>query len=112
MPRSCTRAVKTVAIGLALLAHKVRMSSAKNDIDGVRAGFDDSRHGIEHGLDAFVWRQEAESQNDHLSGEAEFRLGVMRFEKREVGYSVRYDLNLVEPARHARNGGIRGLFPT
>ena len=74
---------QAVAIGLALIPHKVRMGRAENDIDGVRAGFDDSRHGIEHDLDAFVWRQETERQNDRLSGEAEFRLGVMRFEERE-----------------------------
>src|ERR1700694_3354510 len=70
------------------------MGCTENDIDGVRAGFDDSRHGIDHVLDAFTWREEAERKNDRLCAEAEFRLGVMRFEEREIRYSVRYDLNL------------------
>src|SRR5271155_337661 len=84
---------QTVAICLALLLHQLRMSSAENDIDGVRAGFDDFGHGIEHGLNAFIWRQQTEGQNDHLPGEVEFGLGMMWFEKREIGYSVGYDLN-------------------
>ena len=90
------------AIGLALLPHQLRMSSAKNDIDGIRARFNDFRHGIEHDLDAFVRRQETEGQNDHLSGEVEFGLGVMCFEEREIRYSVRYDLNLA--SWHVVNG--------
>src|SRR5271170_1484137 len=85
---------QTVAIDLALLPYQLRMSSAKNDIDGVRAGFDDFWHGIEHDLNAFIWRQETEGQDDHLSGEVEFGLGMMWFKKRKIGYSVRYDLNL------------------
>ncbi len=92
----CTRMRRqTFAISLALLLHQLRMGSAKNDIDGVRGGFDDFRHGIEHGLNAFIWRQETEGQNDHLPGEVEFGLGMIWFEKREIGYSVGYDLNLV-----------------
>src|SRR6476660_2865426 len=86
---------QALAICLALISHKVRMGRAKNDIDGVRARFDDSRQGIEHYRDALVWRQETESQNDRLSGKAESRLGVIRFEERKIRYSVRYDLNLV-----------------
>src|SRR5258708_7380711 len=82
------------AIGLALLPHQLRMRGAKNDIDGIRARFDDFRHGIEHDFNAFVRRQETEGQNDHLSAEIEFSFGVMRFVEREIRYSVRYDLNL------------------
>ena len=78
------------------------MGRAKDDIEGVRAGFDDSRHGIEHGVDALIWREETEGQNNRLSGKAEFRLGVMRFEEREVRYSVRYDLDLA--SLHIMNG--------
>ena len=85
------------------------MGRAEDDIDGVRAGFDDFRHGIDHGLDALAGRQQAERQNDGLSDEAEFRLGVMRFQKREIGYSVRDDLDLA--SRHVMNGAqqFRGL---
>ena len=78
------------------------MRGAKNDIDGIRARFDDFRHGIEHDLDAFVRRQQTEGQDDHFSGEIEFGLGVMRFEEREIRYSVRYDLNLA--GWHVMNG--------
>ncbi len=43
-----------------------------------------------------------ERQNDHLLGEVEFRLGVMRIEERKIRDAVRYDL---DPARrHAVNG--------
>ena len=90
-----------VAIGFALLPHQIRMRGAENDIDGVRAGLDDFRHRIEHGFDALVRRQEAEGQNDHLPGEVEFFLGVMRFEKRKIGYPVRDDFNLA--SRHVVN---------
>ena len=93
---------QALAIGLALIPHEVGMGRAENDIDGVRAGFDDPRHGIEHDLDAFVGRQEAEREDDRFSAEAEFRFGVMRFEEREVGYSVRYDLDLA--SWHVMNG--------
>src|SRR5271155_331891 len=93
---------QAVAISLALLPHKVRMSSAKNDIDGVWARLYDFRHGVEHDLDAFIWRQKAEGQNDHLSGEVEFGLGVMRFEEREIWYSVWYDVSLAR--WHVMNG--------
>src|SRR6266853_5741512 len=86
------------AIGLALIPHKVGMGSAQNDIDGIRAGFDDSGHGIDHCLDTLARRQETERQNDGLSSKAAFRFGVMRFEERKVGYSVRYDLDLA--SRH------------
>src|ERR1700691_5033048 len=85
---------QTVAIGLALLLYQLRMGSAKNDIDDVGAGFDDLRHGIEHCLNALVRGQQTEGQNDHLSGEVESGLGVMRFEEWEIRNSVRYDLNL------------------
>ena len=85
---------QALAIGLALIAHEVGMGCAENDIDGVRAGFDDLRHGIDHGLDALARRQQAERQDDRLSAEAEFRFGVMRLEERKVGYSVRDDLDL------------------
>src|SRR6202043_2600780 len=50
--------------------------------------------GIEHDLDAFVRRQQTEGQNDHLSAEIEFCLGVIGFEEWEIRYPVRYDLNL------------------
>src|ERR1700693_1079063 len=85
---------QALAIDLALISNEIRMGCTENDIDGVRTGFDDSRHGIDHSLDAFARREEAERENDRLSAEAEFRLGVMRFEEREIRYSVRYDLNL------------------
>ena len=94
-PHACRQAV---AIGLALLTHKIRVGCAKNDIDGIGARFDDSRHGIEHDFDAFVRRQKPERQNDGLSREAEFRFGIMRFAKRQVGDSVRYDFDLA--SRH------------
>src|SRR5712691_6424182 len=83
-----------LAIGLALMSNQVRMGCTKNDIDCVRTGFDDFRHGIDHSLVAFTWREKAERENDRLSAETEFCLGVMRFEEREIRYSVRYDLNL------------------
>src|SRR5271169_5102213 len=93
---------ETFAMCLALLLHQLRMGSAKNDIDGVRAGFDDFWHGIEHDLNAFIWRQETEGQNDHLSGEVEFGLGVMWFEEWKIRYSVRYDLDFA--CWHVMNG--------
>src|SRR5277367_6535665 len=93
---------QTVAIGLALLPHKVWMSGAENDVKSVRTGLDDTRHRVEHRLDAFVWRQKTEGQNGHLSGKIEFGLGVMCFKKRKMRYSVRYDLNLA--SRHVMNG--------
>src|ERR1700733_899938 len=93
---------QTFAIGFALLLHQLRMSSAKNDIDGVRAGSNDFGHGIEHGLNAFIRRQQTEGQNDHLPGEVEFGFGMMRFKKREIGYSVGYDLDLAR--WHGMNG--------
>ena len=74
MPSSARARDQAVAIGLALIAHEIRMGRAENDIDGVRAGFDDFRHGIDHGLDALARRQQAERQDDGLSGEAEFAL--------------------------------------
>ncbi len=73
---------------------EVRMSSAQDDIDRVRAGFDDVGHRIDHRLDALARRQQAERQNDRFSGVAELRLGVMRLQKREIRYTVRYDLDL------------------
>ena len=85
---------QALAIGLALMPHEIGMGRAQDDIDGVRAGFDDPRHGIEHDLDALVGRQKTERQDHRLSGEAEFCLGVMRFEKRDVGDAVRDDLDL------------------
>ena len=45
---------QTLAIGLALLAHKIGMGRTQNDVDRVRAGFHNPRHGIEHDLDALV----------------------------------------------------------
>ena len=86
---------QAIAIGFALLTHKVRVGRAENDIDSVGARFDDPRHGIEHGLDALVRRQKPERKNDGLSGKAEFRLGIMRFTKRQVRDTVRYDLDFV-----------------
>ena len=80
---------QAVAIGLALMPHEVWMSRAEDDIDGVRTGFDDAGHRIDHRLDALARRQQAERQNDRLSSVAEFRLGVMRLQKREIRYSVR-----------------------
>ena len=71
------------------------MGRAENDIDGVRAGFDDSRHGIDHGLDAFARRQQAERENDGLSAEPELGLGVMGLEKWKVGDAVRDHLDLL-----------------
>ena len=78
------------------------MGCAENDIDGVRAGFDDCRHGIDHGLDALARRQQTERQNDRLAAEAELGLGVMRLEKRKVGDSVRDHLDLLW--RHVVDG--------
>ena len=83
------------------------MGRAENDIDGVWAGFDDFGHGIEHDFDALVRRQKPKCENDRLSGKAEFCLGVMRFDERKVGYSVRNDLDLVR--RHVMNGSKK--FP-
>ena len=85
---------QTVAIGLALMPHKVWMGRAENDIKGIRTGIDDFWHGIKHGLDALVRRQEAKRKNDRLSAISKFRFGVMRFDEREVRYSVPYNLNL------------------
>src|SRR5205807_7196927 len=85
---------QAVAIDLALISHKVGMSRAENHIHGVRAGFDDSGHGIEHGFDALVRRQETKRKNDRLAGKPEFRFGMMGFNKGKVRYSVRYDIDL------------------
>src|SRR5882757_1350015 len=76
------------------MPHELRMGRTENNIDGVWAGFEDSRHGIDHSLDAFARRQEAERQNDRLSSETEFRFSVVRFHERIIRYSVWYDLNL------------------
>src|SRR5437867_11915507 len=85
---------QTVAIGFALVLHEIRMGRAEYHIDGVRADFDDSRHGVDHRLDALAGRQETERQDDLLANEAQFCLGVTRFEKRAVGYSVWNDVDL------------------
>ena len=74
---------QAVAIGLAFVSHEIGMRRAEDDIDRIRAGFDDFRHGIDHGLDAFARRQETERQNDLLAGKAEFGLGMMRFRETE-----------------------------
>jgi hypothetical protein len=86
---------QAVPIGLALLTHKIRMGCAEDDVHGVGTRSDDSGHGIEHGFDALVRRQKPERKNDGLSCESEFRFGAMRLTKRQVGNSVRYDLDFV-----------------
>src|SRR6185295_768935 len=93
--------LETVAISLALMPHEVRMGHAKNDIDRVRTGLDDARHGINHSLDTFAWREQTEREDDHFSAEAKLRFGVMCFKERKVGYSVRYDFDLA--SRHVMN---------
>ena len=86
---------QALAIGFALVAQKVRMRCSEHHVDGARAGLDDPRHGVDHGLDALVRREEAEGQNDGLSAEPEFRLGGVRLHEGTIGYSVRDDLDLV-----------------
>ena len=71
------------------------MGCAEDDVHRVGTRFDDPWHGIEHGFDAFVRRQKPERKNDGLSRETEFRFGTMRLTKRQVGNSVRYDLDFV-----------------
>ena len=85
------------------------MGRAEDDIDGVRAGFDDCRHGIDHGLDAFARRQQAERENDGLSAEPELGLRVVGLQKWKVRDAVRDHLDFLWPARHARTGEARGL---
>ena len=86
---------QALSVGLTLSANQIWMGRAENDIDGVRAGFDDRRHGIDHSLDAFARRQQAEREDDGLPAEPELGLGVMRLEKGKVGDSVRDHLNLL-----------------
>ena len=74
---------------LALISHNVRMACAENNIDSVGALFDNTRHGIEHDLYAFVWRQETERQKNCLSSETVFRFGMVCLEKRKIWYSMR-----------------------
>ena len=78
------------------------MGCAEDDIDGVWAGFDNRRHGIDHRLDAFARRQQTERQNDGLAAEAELGLRVMGLEKRKVGDAVRDHLDLLW--RHVMHG--------
>ncbi len=86
---------QAVPIGLPLLTHKIRVGCTEDDVYGVGTRSDDSRHGIEHGFDALVRRKKSERKNDGLSCKTEFRFGAMRLTKRQVGNSVRYDLDFV-----------------
>jgi hypothetical protein len=61
---------QTVAIGFAFILYEIRMGRAEYHINGVRADLDDSRHGVDHRLNALAGRQQTERQNDLLANEA------------------------------------------
>src|SRR5438477_2917328 len=78
------------------------MSCAEDDVGGARTRLNYSRHGIDHILDAFVRRKEAEGENNCLSAEAKLCFDLLRFEKWEIGDSMRDELDLA--IRHVING--------
>ena len=71
------------------------MGRAEHDIDRIRLPFQDRRHGVDHDLDAFVGRQQAECQNHRAPAEFKLGLGCVGCGKRYVGNAVGNDLDLV-----------------
>jgi len=100
--RGLARALLSSRDSLALLPHQFRMRGAKNDIDGVRARFDDFRHRISMVSMPLFGDKRPKVRMIIFPSEVELRLGVMRFKEREIGNSVRYDLNLA--IGHVMNG--------
>ena len=70
------------------------MSGTQNDIHDVGEHFENLRHGLEDILDAFVWREQAESEQHHLSFHAEQVLEVGRIDKPHIGNPVRDEIDL------------------
>src|SRR5690349_1585677 len=75
------------------------MRCSKHHVDGARAGLDNSRHGVDHGLDTLVRGEEAEGKNDGLAAEFKFRLRGVRLDEGPIRYSMSNDLDLVSSSR-------------
>ena len=88
-----------LSIRFSLIADEVGMRRAENDVDGVGTGLDDSRHGIDHGLDAFARRKKTERQDDGFSAKPQSGFCGVRFPVWKIGYAVGNNLDLF--GRHA-----------
>ena len=78
------------------------MGGAENDIHGIGARLEYRWHRIDHRLDAFIGRKQAECQDDGMAGEAELGFRLVRVEKGDIRNAVRNDLDLFRQARHKR----------
>ncbi len=86
---------QALTIGFALIAYQVRMRRPEYDVNRVGPGFQNRGHGVDHDLDAFVRRQQAECQDDSTVDEAKLVLGLVGLDECKLRDAVRDDFDLL-----------------
>src|ERR1017187_8319799 len=86
--------LQRLPVFVSLALSNVRMGRARDDIRNIAVLRQNARQGLYDGFNSLIWREQAEGQQYRLAPNSEAVLVKIRIDKRQVGNSMRDDVNL------------------